>query len=195
MTVTEPSASDAALPPLGDVLEFMRVIWQLDHTLQRASKRMEMSLGVTGPQRLVIRIVGRFPGMPAGQLAKLLHLHPSTLTGILKRLERQGLLRRRADPRDGRRSLFGLTDKGRSFDVDTEGTVEACIARALERSSAHQLAAARELLASIAQQLAASVAHPMSAVASKKRRGAPAKPGKRRKHAAAGPRARGSRIK
>jgi len=157
MSGIDPLTPDHSLPQLGDVLEFMRVIWQLDHALQRASKRMESSLGVTGPQRLVIRIVGRFPGMPAGQLAKLLHLHPSTLTGILKRLERQGFLRRRADPRDGRRSLFGLTDKGRSFDVDTEGTVEACIAQALEHTSGAKLSAARELLDAIAQQLELSI--------------------------------------
>ena len=37
-----------------------------------------------------------------------MHVHPSTLTGILKRLERQGLVERRADPRDGRRALFGV---------------------------------------------------------------------------------------
>jgi DNA-binding MarR family transcriptional regulator len=168
MSVTD-SESDESLPPLGDVLEFMRVIWQLDHGLQRASKRMEASLGVTGPQRLVIRIVGRFPGMPAGQLAKLLHLHPSTLTGILKRLERQGLLRRRADPRDGRRSLFGLTDKGRSFDVATEGTVEACIAQALDRASAQQLGAARDLLAAITELLESSLARPAGSAARTRR--------------------------
>jgi DNA-binding MarR family transcriptional regulator len=131
----------------------MRVIWQLDHALQRTSKRMEATLGVTGPQRLVLRIVGRFPGLPAGQLANLLHLHPSTLTGILKRLERQGFLRRRADPRDARRSLLGLTDKGRSFDVEAPGTAEACVAQALARTPPHKLNAARDVLTEIAARL------------------------------------------
>lgn len=141
------------LPALGEVLDFMRIIWEVDHALQRTSKRMEKAIGVTGPQRLVIRIVGRFPGIPAGHLAKLLHVHPSTLTGILKRLERQGVIRRRADARDGRRSLLGLTDKGRQFDVETEGTVEAAIQHALERTPHEKLQAAREVLASIAETL------------------------------------------
>lgn len=145
-------------PALGNVLEFMRVIWQLDHALHRTSKRMASDLGVTGPQRLVIRIVGRFPDIPAGRLATLLHLHPSTLTGILKRLERQGLLRRRADPDDARRSLLALTEKGRSINVDAGGTVEACVARALRRTSPQKLAAARAVLAEIATRLSDSVA-------------------------------------
>lgn len=158
-------------PELGDVLEFMRVIWQLDHALQRTSKRMEVSLGVTGPQRLVIRIVGRFPGIPAGELAKLLHVHPSTLTGILKRLEGQGVLRRRTDPDDARRSLLWLTQKGRAFDLDdTEGTVEASIARTLERTPTHKLTAARELLAAITQQLGDTLLHPMTARSRRKPR-------------------------
>ena len=42
---------------LGRVLEFMRVLWAVDHALQSTSKWMEVRLGVTGPQRLVIRIV------------------------------------------------------------------------------------------------------------------------------------------
>ena len=115
----------SSLPALGEVLDFMRLIWQVDHALQRTSKRMATTLGVTGPQRLVLRIVGMLPGIPAGHLARLLHVHPSTLTGVLKRLERRGLIRRRSDARDGRRFLLGLTERGRRFDVEAEGTVEA----------------------------------------------------------------------
>ena len=70
---------------LGPVLEFMRTLWALDHALQSASKRMESRLRVTAPQRLVVRIVGRYPGVSAGELSEILHLHPSTLTGILGR--------------------------------------------------------------------------------------------------------------
>lgn len=149
----ELSLDRSPLPALGDALDFMRLIWKVDHALQRTSKRMEATLGVTGPQRLVVRIVGRFPGLPAGHLAKLLHVHPSTLTGILKRLERQGLMRRRVDPRDGRRLLQSLTDKGRVFDVETEGTVEAAIRQTLQRTPREKLQATRDVLSSIAEIL------------------------------------------
>jgi DNA-binding MarR family transcriptional regulator len=110
----------------------MRVVWALDHALQKTSKRMETALGITAPQRLVLRILGRFPGMSAGLLAIILHLHPSTLTGVLKRLQRRGLITRRSDPRDHRRAVFGLTARGRSLDVETEGTVEAAVRAAFD---------------------------------------------------------------
>jgi DNA-binding MarR family transcriptional regulator len=146
-------ALEPPLPRLGEVLDFMRLIWAVDHALQKASKRMESTMGVTGPQRLVIRLVSRFPGLPAGHIAALLHVHPSTLTGILKRLERQGLIRRRSDPQDLRRALVTVTEKGRAIDAAASGTVEAAVQRALAAVSPTQIDAARVLLAGLAEAL------------------------------------------
>jgi DNA-binding MarR family transcriptional regulator len=140
-------------PHLGDVLEFMRLLWRVDHALQRRSKRMEQLLGVTAPQRLVLLIVGRFPGIPAGHLASLLHLHPSTLTGVVRRLERQRLLRRRIDPKDARRALLTLTGEGRRINSASEGTVESAVHHALSRTSARDLEAARVVLTALAASL------------------------------------------
>jgi excinuclease UvrABC ATPase subunit len=84
----------ATASDLADVLQFMRLLWALVHQLQRRSKRMSIELGVTGPHRLVLRVVGLFPGASAGTLAQILHVHTSTLTGVLQRLARQRLLRR-----------------------------------------------------------------------------------------------------
>ena len=142
-----------ALPPLGEPLEFMRLLWAIDHGLQMRSKRMAATLGVTGPQRLVIRIVGRFPGVSAGQLAGILHLHPSTLTGVLKRLERAGLLARRRDPRDARRAVLGLSAAGRRLDVMTAGTIESVMHEVLAKLPRHKVRFTREVLAALARRL------------------------------------------
>jgi DNA-binding MarR family transcriptional regulator len=144
---------DATAPELGGLLEFMRLMWAVDHALQRSSKRMQASLGVTGSQRLVVRIVGKFPGIAAGHLAELLHLHPSTLTGVLKRLEARKLIRRRPDPHDARRYRFQLTPDGRRLNATLDGTVEAAVRRALRRLSKPQLRAARQALAVLASTL------------------------------------------
>jgi DNA-binding MarR family transcriptional regulator len=138
---------------LGRVLEFMRLLWALDHALHSTSKWMEARLGITGPQRLVIRMIGRFPGVSAGALADLLHVHPSTLTGVLRRLAGRGAIRRTADPRDSRRALFWLTARGQSIDRLRSGTVEAAVTRALARAPARNLAAARTMLARVTLEL------------------------------------------
>jgi MarR family transcriptional regulator, organic hydroperoxide resistance regulator len=138
---------------LGDVLGFMKSLWAVDHTLRTASKRMKTDIGVTGPQRLAIRMVGRFPGIDAGDLAGLLHIHPSTLTGILSRLEGRGYINRTTDPEDGRRYLFHLTPKGKTMDAARSQTVEARVKRALTRIPASRVKVAREVLESLAAEL------------------------------------------
>jgi DNA-binding MarR family transcriptional regulator len=143
---------------LGRVLEFMRLLWAVDHALQSTSKWMETRLGVTGPQRLVIRMIGCFPGVSAGALADLLHVHPSTLTGVLRRLTDRGVIRRSADPRDSRRALFWLTARGRRVDRLRSGTVEAAITRAIANVPGRNRAAARGMLARVALELEREVA-------------------------------------
>ncbi len=143
---------DGKGPPLGAVLDFMRLLWSVDHALQSSSKRMEATYGVTGPQRLVVRIVGRFPGIAAGRVAEILRVHPSTLTGILKRLESRGMLQRKSDPRDARRALFGLTTKGRKLDTLRTGTVEQAVRRVLAKDP-EKVAAAQEVLAGLTEEL------------------------------------------
>jgi DNA-binding MarR family transcriptional regulator len=134
---------------LGSTLQFMQRLWDLVHALEVRSRRMAKTLGVTGPQRLVIRVLGRSPGSTASGLAGTLGLHPSTLTGILKRLEEQGMLVRKTDPADRRRVRFRLTAKGRHVDRERKGTVEAAVRRALgrvDRSTSEKASRMLELL-------------------------------------------------
>lgn len=138
---------------LGPILEFMGNLWSLDHALQSASKRMEARHGVTGPQRLVVRIVGRCPGISAGEVSRILHLHPSTLTGILRRLADRGLLERKPDPSDGRRALLRLTPRGVAVDALRGGTVETAVRRALSRLDPRTVRAARVLTAALVAEL------------------------------------------
>jgi len=139
--------------PVGDAIDFLRLIWAVDHALQRRSKAMAATLGITGPQRLVIRIIGRFPSLHARQLADLLHLHPSSLTALLKRLERRGLVRRWPDDRDRRRWLLGLTRHGRTLNREAPGTIEAAVRRVLQTTTRDNLDAARTVLENLAREL------------------------------------------
>ena len=138
---------------LGKVLDFMRLLWSVDHGLQSLSKRMDARLGVTGPQRLVIRIVGRFPGISPSEIADILKVHKSTLTGVLQRLEERGLIERKASPEDRRRALVRLTAAGQKVNAVRSGTVEAALRRTINKLPVDKLAAAEAVLASIASEL------------------------------------------
>jgi len=149
--VPHPMADD--IPELGEVLDFMRLLWAVDHGLHSTSKRMIRSIGISGPQRLVIRIVGRAPDISAGALAKVLHIHPSTLTGVLRRLESRELIRRTADPLDGRRALIRLTPRGEELDNHESGSVEESIAGVLDHQPPESIVEAVKVLLAIAEEL------------------------------------------
>ena len=75
------SKRSAAPPPTGDdVLRFMRLIWAIDHELERLSKRMETSHGVTVAQRMTLLLIGRDPDASAAQLAGMMHMHAGTMS-------------------------------------------------------------------------------------------------------------------
>jgi DNA-binding MarR family transcriptional regulator len=147
--------ANGAPESLGRVLDFMRLLWAVDHGLTRLSRKMERTKGVTGPQRLVVRVVGQRPGISAGELAQTLHLHPSTLTEVLQRLSARDVLERTQDPGDARRALFWLTRTGLALDASRSGTGEARVRVALGSLSSQDLVAATRVLGRIASALSA----------------------------------------
>jgi MarR family transcriptional regulator, organic hydroperoxide resistance regulator len=144
------AASDYELDP---VLDFMRLLWSIEHGLQRMSKRMESEIGITGPQRLVLRVVGQFPGLSASEVAHIVRLHPSTITGVLQRLAARGLLERQRDPSDTRRVRLRLKPKATVHTRSARGTVEKIVTEALERVGPGNVRAARKVLKEIAERL------------------------------------------
>jgi DNA-binding MarR family transcriptional regulator len=148
---TKERAAGAA--PLGEALTFMQLLWAVMHGLESTSKRMHATLGITGPQRLALRIIGHHGRISAGQLAEILRVHPSSLTGVLRRLEQARLLRRRSDPDDRRRAVLELTAPGKRLNQRPEGTIEAAVDAALCSLPRAKVAAARVVLKAVASAL------------------------------------------
>jgi DNA-binding MarR family transcriptional regulator len=132
----------------------LRALWAVDHGLRSMSKRMLAELGMTGPQRFVLRILGRVPSIMPSELAELLHLDRGTVSGIVERLVEQQLVLRRAHPHDGRSVLLELSARGKLLDRESAGTVEACVRRALASQSAAKVEAAVEVLEALTRELA-----------------------------------------
>lgn len=137
----------------GETLQFMQRLWALTHSLEVRSKRMAKKLGVTGPQRLVVRVIGQTPGIGARDIAQTLGMHPSTLSGILARLDKQGLIRRAIDDSDRRKARFDLTRAGKRVDREKKGTVEAAVRRAINRATASVIAGTTEMLTLLVAEL------------------------------------------
>jgi DNA-binding MarR family transcriptional regulator len=139
--------------PNVDALSFLELLWALDHGLSRMSKQMLKTLGVTGPQRAVIRLVGRDPGLTAKEIAERAHHHPSTLSVILRSLEKNGHVARRSDPDDRRRIRLYLSPSGVKLDRIQTGTVEAAVRVAMGRLDPTETEATRKALALLVEEL------------------------------------------
>lgn len=139
--------------PLGQTLDFLRVLWAINHGLATTSRYMKSKFGITGRQRLIIQVVNEFPGISAGDLARVLHLDPSTLTGVLQQMSQRALLQLQADTRDRRRLRIALTPKGRRMSHMAVGAIEAAVSKTLTSVSPAKLKATREVLTLLADNL------------------------------------------
>jgi DNA-binding MarR family transcriptional regulator len=89
-------------------------------------------------------------GLRMGELADRARLSKQTMTEMVRRLERDGLVERRADPRDGRASLIFLTARSRAFEPIAErvlADLDHLVRRRLAEERVDELKAGlRELL-------------------------------------------------
>lgn len=69
-------------------------------------------LGITYPQYLVLMVLWENGSQSVGDISYRLILNTNTLTPLLKRLELQGLIRRRRDDNDERKVVVSLTEQG-----------------------------------------------------------------------------------
>jgi homoprotocatechuate degradation regulator HpaR len=73
----------------------------------------------------VLRVLGEHGTVETGRVAREAFILGPSLTGVLSRMERDGLIRRARDPADQRRTVVEATERGRSL-VDTlSQTIEA----------------------------------------------------------------------
>lgn len=151
--------------PLGPALDFLQRLWQLNHALEKLSSQMEKRIGVTAPQRMIIRCIGKYPGMAPSQLASILHLDPGTISATLSRLEDKDFVSRRRDSDDRRRVSLSLTAKGKKLDAPIAGTVESGMKRLLAGALPRDVTAARKLL----EQLTSVLQDEMAPAVARKR--------------------------
>src|SRR5688500_5907636 len=87
-------------------------------------------LGLTHPQYLVMVTLWETEHpISIKQLSKLLKLEAPTLSPLLKRLQRAGLVERHRDPADERSLKISLTDRGRALRAEAVGVPTALIHR------------------------------------------------------------------
>ena len=79
----------------------------------QAYRPLLADLGLTYPQYLVMLVLWEQDGVSVGHLGERLYLDSGTLTPLLKRLEKQGLVERKRSVQDDRTVENFLTEEGK----------------------------------------------------------------------------------
>jgi DNA-binding MarR family transcriptional regulator len=95
-----------------NVMIALRKIMQ---AIELNSKQLFKRVGLTGPQLVILQEVSRHGEVTAGEIARAVSLSQATVTGILERMEKRGLLARQRSERDKRRIMVRITEPGRKI--------------------------------------------------------------------------------
>ncbi|HZG14047.1 MAG TPA: MarR family transcriptional regulator [Candidatus Bathyarchaeia archaeon] len=89
--------------------------------LSQLAKTKLSKLGITTTQCALLHVLWEQDGLKGIELGERLRIDGATITGMLDRLEQNGIIERRPDSRDRRINLIFVTDKGKEL----EGPVKA----------------------------------------------------------------------
>ena len=76
------------------------------------------ALGITYPQYLVLMVLWEDDNLPVNDIARRLVLEPNTVTPLLQRMEKQGIVVRKKGEQDKRQQIVSLTDKGKQLEEE-----------------------------------------------------------------------------
>ena len=79
---------------------------------------MLTALGITYPQYLVLMVLWETDELPVNDIARRLVLETNTITPLLQRMEKLGLVSRKRGKQDKRQQIVSLTEKGRALEEE-----------------------------------------------------------------------------
>jgi DNA-binding MarR family transcriptional regulator len=126
---------------------WLRVLTLHNMIEARVRRKLREGYDVTLPRFDVMAALYNAPeGMSMGGVSRRLMVSNGNVTGIVERLEREGLVHRRPQPEDRRRHLVRLTDAGREAFEEMAAEHERWIANMLSALSEDEARRLYELL-------------------------------------------------
>ena len=112
-------------------LRILRALRRITRSIALHSRQLAAVSHITAPQLMCLRTVIANGPMTATAISREMHVSPSTVVGILDRLEDKGLIRRERGTED-RRIVFGTaTEAGREVATQAPSPLQKHLADAL----------------------------------------------------------------
>lgn len=95
-------------------------IYAASRLITRSYQPYLENIGLTYPQYLVMLVLWEEDNLPVTEITSRLILNTNTVTPLLQRLEKQGLITREKSDNDIRKVIINLTEKGRVLAEEAE---------------------------------------------------------------------------
>lgn len=124
--------------------------------MQRSIAELLSEEALTQAQFYALRVVARNGAMLMRKISEEMLVTPATITGIVDRLERKGLVKRMARQGDRRATIIELTPEGRAVQERVATRYSELMQRALHAFTTDEQRALRHLLEKLQQEMSRS---------------------------------------
>lgn len=95
------------------ISEIMQSLRRIFRAIQDYYRDVMDNYGITGPQLWALKTISQNESLSLSALSQKMYLHPSTITGVVDRLEKKGFVTRNRDQADRRVVYVALTARGK----------------------------------------------------------------------------------
>ena len=106
---------------ISETIQSLRRIFK---AIQDYSQKVSQEFGITGPQLWALKTISANGSLALGELSRKMYLHPSTISGVIDRLEQKGYVVRDRGHEDRRVVMVQLTPKGKKVISKTPNPIQ-----------------------------------------------------------------------
>jgi len=137
----------------GYQLRILSSVRRIIRAIEINSRKLVSQHNITGPQLDCLLAVANYGPLSTTSLARQVVLSPSTVVGILDRLERKGLVTRRRDTADRRIVRIAITDTGAELAAAAPSSFMMVLSQSLETMSSEEQDALTEALERLVEHM------------------------------------------
>jgi len=141
------------VPDGDDAARIMDAIRALVRALRVSGRAVERAIGISGAQLFVLEQLRDSPVSSVNELAERTKTHQTTVSVVVARLVKRGLVTRETATEDARRVQVFITQRGREMLASAPETAHARIVAALQRTSPEQVAGLADALATLVRTM------------------------------------------
>lgn len=122
---------------ISNIMDNIRRVFQI---LNEQSQRIKQETGLTGPQLWAVGVIHEHGPINISNIARRMYLHPTTVLGIIDRLEARGLVLRNRSKDDRRVIWVELTQDGKDLVQLVPEVIQGLLGARLEGIALNDLA-------------------------------------------------------